>query len=95
MQLSDLIYGFMDAVSDDPRISPAHISLYLAILHFYRKQDWQNPVCVFARELMQQAKIGSSRTYHACLKDLKEGGYIKYVPSYNPFLGSLVYLKDI
>lgn len=93
MLFNDFIYRFMDAAGDDPRIGPAHISLYLAVLHFYRKQEWQNPVCVFARDLMRQAKIGSSRTYHACLKDLREGGYLGYVPSCNPFLGSLVYLK--
>lgn len=82
----------MDMVGDDPRIGPTHISLYLAVLHYYRKQEFQNPVSVFARDLMKQAKIGSSRTYHGCLQDLKELGYIKYIPSCNPFLGSLIYL---
>lgn len=95
MPVSDFLYGFMDLVGDDPRIGPAHISLYLAVLHFYRKQDRQNPICVFARDLMKQAKIASSRTYHTCLRDLREGGYLGYIPSCNPFLGSLVYLMCI
>ena len=29
----------MDRVGDDHRIGPTHISLFLAILYFYRKQE--------------------------------------------------------
>ncbi len=32
-------------------------------------------------------------TYHKCMKELVEYGYINYIPSYNPFLKSLVYIK--
>ena len=45
-----------------------------------------------ARNLMKQAKISAMGTYHKCMRDLKEAGYIRYIPSYNPVLGSLIYL---
>lgn len=36
----------------------------------------------------------SNITYQRCMMDLKQFGYIRYFPSYNPFLGSLVYLLE-
>lgn len=39
------------------------------------------------------AKIGGYATYHKCIKDLQAYGYIQYLPSYHPALGSLVYLN--
>ncbi len=37
-------------------------------------------------------KISSKATYHKCLKNLHNLGYINYEPSYNPFKGSHVIL---
>ncbi len=34
-------------------------------------------------------------TYHKCMKELEAYGYIEYVRSYSPVLGSLVYLKEL
>ncbi len=42
---------------------------------------------------MQIAKIRGYATYHKCIKDLHTYGYIEYLPSYHPALGSLVYLN--
>lgn len=50
------------------------------------------PIYVYRKELMKQAKISAIATYHKVMQDLKLCGYIGYVPSYNPVLGSLVYL---
>ena len=86
------LYGFMDMVRDDPRIGPSHISLFMAILYAYKGQEYERPLSVYSRELMKQAKISAMGTYHKCMRDLKEAGYIQYIPSYNPVLGSLVYL---
>lgn len=41
---------------------------------------------------MKVSKISAKATYHKCMKDLHDFGYLKYKPSYNPFKGSLVYL---
>ena len=44
--------------------------------------------------LMKNARI-SRRTYHKCMRELHEYGYIRYEPSSNPFFRSRVYLKRL
>ena len=41
---------------------------------------------------MRISKISSKATYHKCMRELNDKGYIKYEPSYNPFKGSMVIL---
>jgi hypothetical protein len=94
MDLQSAICSFMDRVGEDHRVGPTHISLFMAILYFYRKQEYRMPIYVYRKELMKQAKISAIATYHKTMQDLKLCGYIGYVPSYNPVLGSLVYLID-
>lgn len=93
MDLASILYDFMNLVKDDPRIGPSHISLYLAIVGCYKEQEFQLPVTVFSKNLMKQAKISATGTYHRCMRDLVDSGYINYIPSYNPVLGSLVFIK--
>jgi hypothetical protein len=83
---------FMGAVTEDPRMGPTHVSLFLAILYFYKKQEFKAPISVYSKELMKQAKISGCGTYHRCIQELNEYGFIKYIPSYNPMLGSLIYV---
>ena len=91
MDFDSAFSGFMETVREDPRIGPSHISLYLAILFIYKNKG-QLPVSAYSRNLMKQAKISASGTYHKCMRDLIDCGYIKYIPSYNPVLGSLIYI---
>jgi len=91
MELGSIFLNFLERAVDDPVIGPSHISLFAALLYMYDRQDGKLPISAFSRDLKKQAKI-SNRTYHACINDLRKGGYIKYIPSYNPFLGSLIYL---
>jgi hypothetical protein len=95
MEIAGNLHGFMRRVLDDPAIGPTHISLYLAILFNFEEQDYHNPISIFSRDLMKQAKISAIGTYYKCINDLKSGGYIRYTPSYNPFLGSLIYILKI
>lgn len=92
MDNSGVLYGFMETIREDPRIGPSHISLFMAILYYSKIRGCQMPVSVYSRDLMKQAKISAGGTYHRCMRDLKEAGYIHYIPSYNPVLGSLIYL---
>ncbi len=89
------IDDFMDIVGDDPKFSPKHISLMLAILYFFRKQGGINPVPVFSIQLRDQAKIRSERIYYYCMKDLKQWGYIKIKPSFKPDVASQITLREI
>jgi hypothetical protein len=94
MDFQVAIFRFMDKVGDDHRIGPTHVSLFLGILFYYREQHYAEPIYVYRKELMRQAKISADTTYHRCMRELKIYGYIGYLPSYNPVLGSLVYLID-
>ena len=91
MEFDSALYEFMKLIGEDPRIGPSHISLFLAVLYYYREQDFKMPVTIYGRELRKQARI-SAVTYHKCLQDLIESKCIVYEPSYNPEYGSLIYL---
>ena len=84
--------AFFEKISLDNRLNPTHVSLYMAIFQYWNAERFQNPVSVSRQELMRISKISAKATYHKCIKDLHNFGYIKYIPSYNPFKGSLVYL---
>ncbi len=89
----EILSKFLASARGDARICPGHICLYVAIFEYARMHDNVNPICAFARELMEPAKISSVSTYHKMIRDLHSFGYIQYTPSYNHFLGSLVYIK--
>lgn len=86
--------GFFQKVAADNRLNPTHVSLYMAIFQFWNAGRFQNPVSVSRQELMRISKISAKATYHKCMKDLHNFGYIQYFPSFNPFTGSLVYMFD-
>ena len=87
--------GFFQKVAADNRLNPTHVSLYMAIFQFWNSGRFQNPVSISRQELMRISKISAKATYHKCIKDLHNYGYIQYLPSFNPFKGSLVYLFDL
>jgi hypothetical protein len=74
----------------DDRLSSSHMSLYLALLILWKQNCCSNPFTISRKQLMSISKIGSFTTYHKCIKQLEEFGYIKYVPSFNSFIGSSV-----
>ena len=86
---------FFAAIREDPRISPVHISLFMAIVQHWNNNNCKSPVCAFSKDLMQLAKISGVATYHRSIKELHEYGYIVYQPSYNHFSGSLISLPDV
>jgi len=91
MNLQKELNVFFKTVKEDARISPIHISLFTAIVQYASEQEGSDPVCFFSKDVMRLAKISGLATYHRSIKELHQYGYIKYVPSYNHFLGSLVY----
>lgn len=86
---------FFDAIKEDNRIGASHICLYMALFQLYNLNRFQNPIKITRLTLMGIAKIGGLATYHRCIKDLADFGYISYTPSYNPAVGSLVYLLKV
>ena len=87
--------SFYSAIHDDHRIGATHISLYMALFQFYNLNQFKNPVAITRAQVMQAAKINGLGTYHKCIKDLADFGYILYEPSYNPSINSRVYLLRI
>jgi hypothetical protein len=86
------IANFYSALTEDSRIGPSHISLYMGLFYWWMKNGFDSPLPVSSTQMMRVSKISSRATYVKCIKNLHEYGYIKYVPSYNRFAGSLVYL---
>ena len=91
----ELLSAFLESVKDDPRIGTAHISLYVSLIRLWGERSFAKPLYVFSHEIMPMCKIAGTATYHRSIRDLHEYGYIKYIPSYNHFLGSLVYFVPL
>lgn len=84
--------GFFDRIIEDPSLNPTHISLYMALFQFWNVNRFKNPISITREEVMHISKICSKATYHKCMRELNEKKYIKYMPSFNPFKGSMVVL---
>ncbi|SDP99694.1 hypothetical protein SAMN05428975_5121 [Mucilaginibacter sp. OK268] len=85
-------YGkLLRRMSKDQRLIATHISLFSALFIQWQRNGFANPFAVTRRELMAFSKIASIATYHKCIRELDEYGYIRYQPSYHPKLGSQVY----
>ena len=94
MNLNETIANFLELIEDDPRISPSHVSLFLAIVNAYKNQELKKPITIFKNHITKQAKISAS-TFHRCINDLNDFGYVKYMPSYNSTKGSRVYISKL
>ena len=86
--------GFYDRIQEDDRLNPTHISLCLALFQFWNLNHFQNPISISRNEMMRLSKISALGTYHKCIKQLQDFGYIEYLPSFNPYKGSLVNLYN-
>jgi hypothetical protein len=84
--------GFFEKASIDHTVLPTHVSLYVVLFQFWCLNNFKNPISISREEIMPTAKIGSKATYHKCMRELHQNGYIKYEPSFNPFKGSYVHL---
>jgi hypothetical protein len=84
--------GFYEKIHEDSRLNPTHISLYLALFQFWNLNHFQNPISISRHEMMKLSKIAAYGTYHKCIKELQDFGYIEYLPSFNPYKGSMVNL---
>lgn len=82
---------FFKAIKKDYRISITHIGIYAALLQFRADRGFINPIQVYSYEIMEIAMISSPKTYHKCMHELNEYGYIKYVPTRNRNQRSTIY----
>jgi hypothetical protein len=91
MQLS----SFFNKVSAHRQVQSTHISIYLLLYHYWHLKEDKNHINISRSEIMKKTKILSTATYHKCIRDLQQLGYINYYPSYHPQQGSRVELLDM
>lgn len=94
MEQLNPLSDFFSAIQQDGRISITHIGIYAALLQYRIGNGFINPIQVFSYEIMQLAKISSPITYHKCVRELSEYGYINYMPSFKRNQGSKIYFPD-
>ncbi len=81
--------------TDDNRLKPTHISLYMAMFQMWNLSRFYSPLLIIRTELMQMAKISSKSTYHRTIKELHDFRYIDYFPSRSPHIGSKIIMLTI
>jgi len=89
-----LLAGFFEKVSEDDRLNPSHVSMYVSLFQMWNANRFVSPISISRSLVMKVCKISSNATYHKCIKELHQVGYLTYSPSYNPYKGSLVFLFD-
>ncbi|MFB0498706.1 hypothetical protein ABID99_004943 [Mucilaginibacter sp. OAE612] len=78
-------------MSKDERLNATHVSLFTGLFIHWQRNGYATPFSITRKAMMTVSKIASIATYHKCIKELDEYGYIRYQPSYHPKLGSQVY----
>ena len=86
---------WMELVSVDDRLTPFHVSIYMALFQFWNKYRFPEKITICRYEVLQLSKVGSTKTYYKCLHQLHEYGYIQYFPSHNPLKGSVIIMNDL
>ncbi len=85
---------FLKKAADDNRLLPSHLSLMMAVFYFHNDSMHNDAIKVSRSRLMRFSRIRSIATYHKCLKDLIDFGYISYRPSYHPTNASSIWLLN-
>ncbi len=67
----------------------------MALFQSWNINRFQNPISITRNEVMRISKIFSKATYHKCVNELHQKGYINYEPSHNPFKGSLIWVIEL
>jgi hypothetical protein len=75
---------------EDTELTPIHLSLYNALFLLWNRCEYDSQLSINRNDVMKLSKIGNANTYTNSLKALDKGGYIKYIPSFNPLKGSIV-----
>lgn len=92
MNPTAVLSRFYSLILQDGTVGCSHVSLYMAFYLLWSQGNWISPILVKREEVMRLAKMGSSATYHRCLRQLIAIGCLRYEPSANPAQKSKVYL---
>ena len=94
MKQSKNIISFFERVIEDDRLNPSHISMYVSLFQLWSLNQFRNPFRICREEVMNLGKIKSIATYHKCIRELYEAGFINYSPSYDSYKGSTIEIID-
>jgi len=83
--------NWIKRMGKDERLMATHMSLFTALFIHFQRNCFVNPFPVTRADLMACSRIASVATYHKCIKELNDFGYIRYQPSFTPKKGSQVY----
>lgn len=89
---TERLIEYLTTILLDRRVNVWHIAFYNALLQLWIQNKQENLFHISRRKIMKLSRIRSTATYHKIIKDLQEFGYIEYIPSYDPFKGSQVWL---
>src|SRR4051812_23632647 len=82
--------AFLRIAKCDARLSYIHISIYAVLFDLFLHTNGQSSFSISRKSVMSLSKIKSTATYHKRMSELHEFGYISYLPSYHPAIGSIV-----
>jgi hypothetical protein len=86
---------FFEGIRKDYRICTTHIGLFAALLEYWQRHEFRNPIEAYSYQIMPLAKISASTTYHKCLRDLHHYGYLRYEPSFKRNRPSRIFLISV
>lgn len=87
---TDHLSGFFEIARERHDLNPTHISLFFAVFQIWSIHHFNNPFYITRRELMEMSKISSFATYHKCINELEQYGFIEYSPTFNTYKGSSI-----
>ena len=77
-------------MTEDPRVTVWHMGLFISILILWEQAGFSKQVRISRKKLMTKAHLGSITTYHKCIVQLCDFGYILYQPTYDCYKGSII-----
>jgi len=84
---------WINRLSIDVRINIWHKAIAVALTQLSAEVGFKSQIQISRRNIMNLSKIRSITTYHKYIKDLQVFGYIEYLPSFHPALGSKITIK--
>ncbi|TXE13413.1 hypothetical protein [Algoriphagus aquimarinus] len=83
----------VESILKEPDLQPTRVSVFLAIIQLWKEQERRNPFQISRSKIMKLSGVKSIVTYHKCISELTDRGFVLYRPSYHPKMGSEVRLK--
>lgn len=92
MRADKQLNHFLNKAKKDVRLLPSHISIYVAVVSLWSNSNIKNVFRIIRKDIMVLSHINSIATYHKCIRQLEDFGYIKYRSSYNSYEGCTIEL---